>query len=67
MSEIVNPQQETYWIITNGSDYATGITGVGQTTTIGNGWSLWWTGTDQAEYMGKCQEVGIDSALPSPD
>lgn len=68
MSEIVNPTQTTYWIITNGNSYATGITDVGQTTTVGNGWDLWWTGTDANQYAGKCSEVGIEPAsMPSPD
>jgi hypothetical protein len=69
MSEIVNPSQETYWIITNGAEYATGITGIGQTTTVGAGWSIWWSGTDYAEYENKCSEVGLLPAdsVPSLD
>lgn len=57
--EIVNPAQDTYWIITNGTEYGTGVTGVGQTTTVGNGWSLFWSGTDVAAYETKCAEVGV--------
>jgi hypothetical protein len=69
MSEIVNPSQETYWIISNGTSYATGITGVGQTTTVGAGWDIWWTGVDRAQYESKCAEVGLTPAnsIPSLD
>lgn len=69
MTEIVNPSQDTYWIITNGSVYGTGVTGVGQTTTVGAGWDLWWNGTDRVAYEAKCAEVSIDpvSASPLPD
>lgn len=69
MSEIVNPSQDTFWIITNGSSYATGVTGVGQTTTVGAGWDIWWQGTDRAAYEAKCAEASIDPVptAPSPD
>lgn len=69
MSEIVNPTQDTFWIINSGSSYATGVTGVGQTTTVGAGWDIWWQGTDRAAYEAKCVEVSIDPvpSAPSPD
>lgn len=66
MSEIANPVQDTYWIITDGSKYAAGLTGVGQTTTVGNGWSIWWSGTDKAQYDSKCAEVGVEPVSPMP-
>ena len=67
MSEIVNPSETTFWIITDGTSYATGLTGVGQTTTVGLGWDIWWSGTDQSVYSTKCSEVGltpVDSVPP---
>lgn len=66
MNEIVNPSQDTYWIITDGAQYATGITGVGQTTTVGAGWEIWWSGADQAAYEAKCSEAGIAPADSVP-
>jgi len=59
MNEIANPEQDTYWIITDGSSYGTGVTAVGQTTTVGNGWSIWWSGSDREEYDAKCGEVSL--------
>lgn len=69
MSEIANPTQETFWIITNGSSYGTGVTGVGQTTTVGNGWTIWWQGTDRTAYEAKCAEVSIEphADVPLPE
>jgi hypothetical protein len=63
MNEIANPSQDTFWIITNGSEYATGITAVGQTTTVGSGWNIWWSGTDLAEYALKCSESGLSPVV----
>lgn len=60
MNEIANPAQKTYWIITDGSSYGTGVTLAGQTTTVGAGWSIWWYGTDLDEYSAKCSEVALE-------
>jgi hypothetical protein len=57
--EIFNPSALTYWIITDGSSYGTGATDVNQTTTVGSGWSIWWSGTDRDEYEAKCGEVSL--------
>jgi hypothetical protein len=59
VNEIANPDQKTYWIITDGASYGTGVTDVGQTTTVGAGWSIWWHGTDTDEYSAKCSEVAL--------
>jgi hypothetical protein len=59
MNEIANPSEDTFWIITNGNEHATGMTGVGQTTTVGSGWDIWWSGTDLTEYASKCSEAGV--------
>lgn len=59
MSEIINPQTLTYWIITDGASYASGETGVGQTTSVGYGWRIHWLGSDHGEYVAQCGEVGI--------
>jgi len=68
MSEIINPQGLTYWIITDGGSYAAGETNSGQTTSVGYGWRVYWVGSDHDEYVAKCSEVGIkprpQSAVP---
>jgi hypothetical protein len=65
MTDISNGTENIYWIITDGSLYGTGVTEPGQTTSVGNGWTLWWSGTDRAEYESKCSEAGIES-VPEP-
>lgn len=59
-SEIKNINNtNTYWIITDGIGYANGLTKPEQVTTIGNGWNLYWIGTDHNEYLNKCNELNI--------
>lgn len=59
MSEIINPTQATYWIITDGGAYASGETGQGQTTSVGYGWRIHWMGSSHTEYVSQCAAVGI--------
>lgn len=59
MSEIINPQQATYWIITDGGAHASGETGPGQTTSIGYGWRVHWMGSSYDEYASQCATIGI--------
>lgn len=62
-AEILKPNELTYWIITNNNSYADGVTGPNQVTTVGNGWSLYYIGTDYNEYIAKCGEVMITPRL----
>jgi len=57
--EIIYPANPTYWIITNGTNYADGLTNPNQITTVGNGWTLHWTGTDYSEYVNQCNLVNL--------
>lgn len=73
-AQINKPSSLTYWIITNNGSYADGVTGPSQVTTVGNGWSLYYIGTDYNEYVAKCNEVMImprinnenEPVLPEP-
>jgi hypothetical protein len=59
-AEITNNNIEnTYWIITDGVGYANGLTKSEQVTTVGNGWSIYWIGSDHNEYLNKCNELNI--------
>lgn len=64
-AEIIKPNILTYWIVTNNGSYADGVTGPDQVTTIGNGWTLFYIGTDYNEYVAKCNEVMITPRLNS--
>lgn len=64
-AEIIQPNELTYWIITNNGSYADGVTGPGQVTTVGNGWSLYYVGVNYEEYAAKCNEAGITPRLNS--
>jgi hypothetical protein len=57
--EIVKPANPTYWIITNGTDYGDGLTGVDQVTSVGNGWTIYWQGINYAEYVIECQKINL--------
>ena len=73
-AEIIRPETLTYWIITNNGTYADGVTGPSQVTTVGNGWSLFYIGTNYQEYVAKCNEIMItprtssenEPVLPEP-
>jgi hypothetical protein len=58
-AEIKNPNSVTYWIITDGIGYAEGLTGPEQTTTVGNGWRIYWVGSDHNEYVNECNGVNL--------
>jgi hypothetical protein len=63
MSEIANPSEDTFWIITDGNSYAAGMTKAGRATTLRSGWEIWWSGTDFAQYALKCLEARIMPAV----
>jgi hypothetical protein len=58
-AEITHPENPTYWIITDGTRYGDGVTNPDQVTTVGNGWTLHWTGTDYLEYVNQCNLVNL--------
>jgi hypothetical protein len=58
-AEIKNPSNVTYWIITDGIGYAEGLTGIDQTTTVGNGWRIYWIGSNHDEYANQCNNIGL--------
>ena len=58
-AEITHPENVTYWIITDGIGYAEGLTNPEQVTTVGNGWTLHWLGSDHAEYVAQCNLVNL--------
>lgn len=57
--EIIKPNSPTYWIITDGTNYGDGITGIDQVTTVGNGWAIYWQGIDYDEYIEQCEKINI--------
>jgi len=64
-AQINKPDEICYWIITNNGSYADGVTGPSQVTTVGNGWTLYYIGTDYNEYVAKCNEVMITPRINS--
>ena len=58
-SEIRSGNERTYWILSNGTGYIDGVTDAGLVTTVGNGWHIYWIGSDHAEYVAACVAVGI--------
>ena len=59
-AEIKNDNVENiYWIITDGIGFANGITKQNQVTTVGNGWAIFWIGSDHNEYLNKCNDFNI--------
>jgi len=63
--EIVKPTSPTYWIITNGTTYGDGVTGIDQVTTVGNGWTIYWQGTNYDDYVKECQIINIAQEVPA--
>lgn len=57
--EIIKPNNTTYWIITDGTNYGDGATESNQVTSIGHGWTIYWQGNDYDTYCSMCQDVGI--------
>jgi hypothetical protein len=64
-AEIIKPEVLTYWILTNNGSYSDGVTGPGQVTTVGNGWTLCYIGSDYNEYAAKCSEFMITPRVNS--
>lgn len=58
-SEIRAGDNRTYWIISNGNGYVDGITDPNLVTTVGNGWHIYWIGSDYNEYLNSCNSIGI--------
>jgi hypothetical protein len=58
-AEIKYPNSIAYWIITDGIGYAEGLTGQNQITTVGNGWRIYWIGSDHSEYVNECNKVNL--------
>lgn len=58
-SEIRAGNERTYWIISNGNGYVDGVTDPDLVTTVGNGWHIYWIGSDHEEYKNICANLGI--------
>lgn len=58
-SEIRAGDNRTYWIISNGNGYVDGVTDPNLVTTVGNGWHIYWIGSDYNEYLSFCNAIGI--------
>ena len=58
-SEIRAGDNRTYWIISNGNGYVDGVTDPNLVTTVGNGWHIYWIGSDHNEYLNSCNSIGI--------
>ena len=58
-SEIRAGDNRTYWIISNGNGYVDGVTDPNLVTTVGNGWHIYWIGSDHSEYVNACNGIGI--------
>jgi len=58
-SEIRAGDNRTYWIISNGNGYVDGVTDPNLVTTVGNGWHIYWIGSDYNEYLNTCNSIGI--------
>ena len=48
--ELHNPQQTTYWILSDGQNYSLGMTMPEQKTTARGTWQLYWSGTDAQQW-----------------
>jgi hypothetical protein len=58
-SEIRAGDNRTYWIISNGNSYVDGVTDPTLVTTVGNGWHIYWIGSDYSEYLKSCNNCNI--------
>jgi hypothetical protein len=58
-SEIRAGDNRTYWIISNGNSYVDGVTDPTLVTTVGNGWHIYWIGSDYSEYLTSCNNCNI--------
>ena len=58
-SEIRAGDNRTYWIISNGNGYVDGVTDPTLVTTVGDGWHVFWIGSNYDEYLSACQSCNI--------
>lgn len=65
-SEIRAGNSRTYWIINNGSGYVDGVTDPNLVTTVGNGWHIYWIGSNYDEYLSTCAIIGILPRISNP-
>lgn len=65
-SEIRAGNSRTYWIINNGSGYVDGVTDPNLVTTVGNGWYIYWIGSNYNEYLSTCTNIGILPRISNP-
>lgn len=66
-SEIRSEGVRTYWIISNGNSFVDGITAPRLTTTVGDGWHIYWIGSKYSEYALACLNAGIIPRNADPD
>jgi hypothetical protein len=66
-SEIRAGNNRTYWIISNGNSYVDGVTDPELVTTVGNGWHVYWIGSDYEEYVVACNGANIIPRNSGPD
>jgi len=66
-SEIRAGDNRTYWIISNGNSLVDGVTDPGLVTTVGNGWHIYWIGSDYEEYVGACDAAGFIPRIQDPN
>lgn len=52
-----------YWVIDNNSIYKDGSTDPNLVTTIGNGWNIYWTGSDYNEYLLICNNINMSPRI----
>lgn len=70
-AQIIFPKVPTYWILSDGVSYFDGYTSPNCLTTIGTGTQVYWIGSNHAEYVQACLDIGLtprntgDSALIS--
>lgn len=58
-AQIIFPKEITYWILTDGVSYFDGFTSPDTVTTVGSGTQIFWIGTDHAEYVQACLDLGL--------
>jgi hypothetical protein len=66
-SEIRAGDNRTYWIISNGNSYVDGVTDPELVTTVGNGWHIYWIGSNYEEYVTACNGANIIPRNSNPD
>lgn len=66
-SEIRAGDNRTYWIINSGNSFVDGVTDPGLVTTVGNGWHVYWVGSDYSEYVVACDSAGFSPRIQDPN